>query len=264
MKQDDEPALIAGIEAGTIRTRLDINRYFIEKDFQDSGGENRVEYIKNHLTFSGNLAKSAVVTAELRRLIPGLCAVESGFDNEVENKGTGAKASFQFLPGTWHDELKRPAFVKDEELPFAEQVAAVGELFSKAYDRLKYWCYEEQNYQGRNYLEDVKALFPSQEDFEKYFFVPCLLNAHNTGEQGMGEVVVAFAQSKEFFAHMKAGGLNGFDLFHDMTRWAAASKLPQLKDYRKDASTYVEKIYAVAPILGEYGGSDASVKVAEL
>ncbi len=249
MKQNDEPELVAGIEAGTIRTKLDIMNYFIAKDFSNSGGENRVEYIKNHVTFSGNLDKAPVVASELRRLLPGLVAVESGFDNDVENKSTGAKASFQFVPDTWHNELGREKFVKDKELPFPEQVVAVGELFSKAYDRLQYWCYEEPQYSGRNYLEDIKALFPSQEDYERYFFTPCLLNAHNTGEQGMGEVVVAFAQSKEFFAHMKAGGTNGYDLFAQMTKWAAASDLSQLKDYRGEASTYVEKIYAATEVL---------------
>ena len=119
---------------------------------------------------------------------------------------------------------------------------------------MQYWCYEEQNYQGRNYLEDIKALFPSQEDFETYFLVPCLLNAHNTGEQGMGEVIVAFAQSQEFFAHMKVGGVNGFNLFQEMTTWAATSELSQLKDYRSEASTYVQKIYAHSGLLGGAGG----------
>ncbi len=248
LKQDDEPELIAGIEAGSIRTKLDIVQYFITKDFGGSNGENRVEYIQSHVAFSGNLEKAPVVTTALRELLPGLVAVESGYDNEVESK-VGAKGSFQFMPGTWQKELKRAAFTDGKELPFAEQVAAAGELFSKMYDRVQYWCYEDENYQGRNYLEDIKAMFPSQEEFEQYFLVPCLLNAYNTGEQGMGEVIVAFAQSKPFFAHMKTGGVNGYDLFHEMTAWAATSELSQLQDYRSEASTYVQKIYAVAPLL---------------
>jgi hypothetical protein len=263
LKQTDEPELIAGIAAGTIRTKLDILNYFIVKDFGNSGGENRVEYIKNHVTFTGNLEKAPVVANEVRRLLPGLVAVESGYDNEVESRRTGAKASFQFMPDTWHKELGRAPYVAGTELPFGEQVAAVGELFSKMYDRLQYWCYEEAQYRGRNYLEDIKTLFPHQEDFEQYFLVPCLLNAYNTGEQGMGEVVVAFAQSREFAAQAKRGGTSGYDLFTEMTKWAATSDLSQLQDYRGEASTYVEKIYAAADVLAD-SDADVVTQVAKL
>jgi len=261
--QKDEPELIAGIVQGTIRTKVDLVRYFSEKDFFGSGGEDRFEYIKNHLTFSGNLAKATKMTHLLRRLIPCLCAVESGFDNKVVNKTTGAKGSFQFMRDTWEDELKRPAFMKDKELPFTEQVDAVGELFSKAYDRLKYWCYEEENYQGRNYLEDIKMLFDTQDDFENYFLGPCLLGTHNTGERGMGEVVVAYAQSVPFHTRAKKGNQNGFDVFQEMTQWARASDLVQLKDYKNDASSYVQKIYAFAELVDE-GALASGDRVAQL
>lgn len=250
LKQDDEPELIAGIEAGTIRTKMDIVNYFIAKDFKNSNGENRVEYIKNHVTFSGNLEKAPYVTAALRELLPGLVAVESGYDNEVVSN-VGAKGSFQFMPNTWHRELNRVKFIDGEELPFAEQVAAAGELFSKMYDRLQYWCYEGENYYGQNYLEEIKAVFTSQQDFETHFFVPCLINAYNTGEQGIGEVVVAFGQSAEFRNIKEQGNVHGYDLFQSMCDFGRASELSQLADYKEEAPKYVQRVYAFAELLSE-------------
>ncbi len=118
------------------------------------------------------------------------------------------------------------------------------------YDRLRYWCYEEESYGGRNYLEEIKQYFASQEDFERMFLTPCLINAYNTGEKGTGEVVRAFVETG---AIAKVGtamkGHAGFDLYLAMTRYGAAEEGMGLHDYGPEASTYVEKIYAYADLL---------------
>ncbi len=244
----------------TVHSIADIVRYFGDKEVRGGGGLSRIEYVREAIEFQGNLAKAPLVVSELRRLMPGLCALESKFNDDVES-GVGARGIFQFMPDTWEKELGRPAFVDGVSVPLTEQVEAAGELFSKMYDRLQYWCYEGENYYGHNYLEEIKAAFASQEDFETYFFVPCLVNAYNTGEQGMGEVVVAFAQSASFRKLKEAGNVRGYDLFQAMCDFARDSELSQLADYKEEAPQYVQRVFAFAELLQEGAGA---TRVAEL
>lgn len=228
---------------------IDIVRYFGNKETRGEAGVSRVEYVRNNVMFTGALAISPVMEEQLRHLLPGLCATESSFNDDVVSK-RNARGIFQFMPDTWHKDLNRPAFVEGVSIPLIDQVDAAGELFSKMHERIRYWSHEEQNWQGRNYLEDVKTLFASQEDFERYFFTPCLLNAYNVGEKGIGEVIQAYAQSAVFHAR-QVGEKNTFDVFQEMTEFAQASTLPQLDDYGEEASSYVQKIYAFAELLDE-------------
>lgn len=226
----------------------DIARYFGEKPVRGGDGLSRIEYVREQVTFGGNLAEtSAGFQTALRRLLPGLCAVESGF-NDAVTSSAGARGIFQFMPNTWHKDLGREAFKVDVPVPLVEQVAAAGELFSKMYNRIRYWSHEEPNWQGRNFLEDIKQLFPSQEAFEEQFLLPCLVNAYNVGEKGMGEVIQAFAQSAEFHS-LQQEGVGGHDVFQVMTEFGFASDHPDLDDYGPEASTYVQKIYAFAEVL---------------
>ena len=48
-----------------------------------------------------------------------------------------------------------------------------------------------------------------------------------------------------------------------MTQWARASDLVQLKDYKNDASSYVQKIYAFAELVDE-GALASGDRVAQL
>lgn len=228
----------------------DIVRYFGNKVVRDGDGLTRIEYIRERMIFVGNLAQVPLVGSELRRLMPGLCALESKFNDDVQS-GTGARGIFQFMPETWEKELGREAFQKDMLIPLVEQAAAAGELFSKMYDRLQYWCYEGENYSGQNYLEIIKGQFTSQAAFEKYFLVPCLINAYNTGERGIGEVVVAFAKSVTFQSAKKTVGGGGYDVFQTMCDFARDSELSQLSDYKTEASTYVQRVYAWAELLAD-------------
>ncbi len=118
------------------------------------------------------------------------------------------------------------------------------------YDRVHYWCYEEESYGGRNLLEEVKALLASQEDFERYFLTPLLVNAYNTGEKGIGVVVQAFVLSGGLAQFTAAGERRaGYDVFQAMTEFGAASDHPELDDYGPEASTYVQRAYAFAEAL---------------
>ncbi len=233
-----------------VHSIIDIVHYFGDKEVRGGGGLSRIEYVGEVIEFQNNLAKAALVVSKLRRLMPGLCALESKFNDDVMSE-VGARGIFQFMPDTWEKELGRETFQKGVPVPLVEQVQAAGELFSKMYDRLQYWCYEGENYYGQNYLEEIKTVFASQEDFEQYFFVPCLINAFNTGEQGMGEVVVAFAQSATFRAIREQGIVHGYDLFQAACDFARESKLGQLADYKDEASTYAQRVYAFAGLLQE-------------
>lgn len=259
--ENGEEALRDGIETAAIRSELDIVRHFADKEVRGALGQSRLEYLRENLTFTGNLAKVPTVTAELVRLVPGLCAVESKFNDSVTSS-VGARGIFQFKPDTWVKELKRPPM--EEGMPYVEQVKAAGELFSVMYDRLSYWCYEEENYGGRNYLEEVKQYFASQEDFERMFLTPCLINAYNTGEKGMGEVVRAFVETGQLNEVVKGtSGHAGFDLYLAMARFGAAEEGLGLHDYGPEASTYVEKIYAYAELLNKQSTQSEQVAMLE-
>lgn len=230
------------------RSIEDVVRYFGEKPVRAAEEYSRIEYVRERISFSGNLAKAPVVMEALRECIPGLCALESKFNDDVTS-AVGARGIFQMKPDTWHKELGRPEFADGQSVPLTEQVKAAGELFSKMYDRVRYWCYEEPSYGGRNYLEEIKAAFASQEDFERYFLVPLLVNAYNTGEKGMGDVVHAFVESGTFHRTFGSASHAGFDVFQALSEYGAAESSGTLGNYGSEASTYVQRVYAFARLL---------------
>jgi hypothetical protein len=134
-------------------------------------------------------------------------------------------------------------------VPLVDQLAAAGELFSKMYDRLQYWCYEGEGYYGENYLEYIKSVFDTQADFEKYFLTPCIILSYNTGERGASEVINAFAQSDEFRKLKESKVAGGYNTFQAMCDFGKASPLSQLADFKEEAPTYVQRAYAFAEIL---------------
>ena len=100
----------------------------------------------------------------------------------------------------------------------------------------RYWCYEEASYGGRNYLEDIKSVFATQEEFEQFFLVPLIINAYNTGERGIGEVVRAFVETGTFAKQFGREKAAGFDVFQKMTEFGRDADLPELADYGPEAS----------------------------
>ncbi len=231
-----------------VKSILDVVRYFGDKEVRGGDGESRIEYVKDAIEFTGNLAKAPDVAEALRACVPGLCALESKFNDDVAS-GVGARGIFQMKPETWEKELGREPFEKGVPVPLTEQVKAAGELFSKMYDRVRYWCFEEEPYAGRNYLEDIKQVFASQEEFEQFFFVPLMINAYNTGEKGVGEVVRSFVESGVFHKMFKKETNAGFDVFQAMTEYGASVDFGDVADYGPEASTYVQRVYAFAGLL---------------
>ncbi len=99
MHKDNEPALQAAILSGEIRTIADIVHYFAAKPAPGYESESTLDYINANIEFTGNLATKPIVVAELKRLLPGVCALESKYDNSVTSPA-GARTIFQFKPRT--------------------------------------------------------------------------------------------------------------------------------------------------------------------
>lgn len=255
LKKKDEPLLRQGIEAGTIRTKLDLDHYFGDKPVQGETAYSRIEYPRNHMTFTGNLAQVERVTKTLPHLVPGLFSVESGFDDSVTNAETGARGISQILPYVWEKDLHRSHYQPEEHIPYTEQVAGVADLFSEIYVAIMNHAYEEPHQQGRNFLEEIKTLFPDQAAFEQEFYIPCMINAYYAGAQTIGELIQAYAKSALFAKHQTDHETGSIGVFMEMTNFGVTcdETLSLKRIYTATARDYVPKVYAYASLLDPNG-----------
>jgi hypothetical protein len=230
-----EPTLVAKIKAGEVNSVLDIANHFGEKSVRGvEKNISRKDYVKEALTLSERVP--AVVRdelqIELRKVMPGLCAQESRFNNDITSR-SGARGIFQFMPDVWD------SYGKDDNdiNSLKTQTEVAGLMFSDIYRQLMHHCDQEA-------LLVARDLFSSQSDFLKHLIVPLLINSYNAGSKRLADVV------NEFFTPKRnLDGLSGKDIYLAMANYAHENEEGTMEKYGTDAREYVSKVYALSQIL---------------
>lgn len=235
------------ISNGEIVSRDQILHYRIETGFPEAGGYNRVEYLQEHIVFRSETEKipgvpgaekvavPLVVQAELRRLLPGLIAQESGFREDVVNPQTHATGSGQFMPETW----ERYTGTDVVSTNYADQVAVLGPMISDVYDRIL-------DKIGQTALETFRSLFTNEDDFLKHVITPAVISGFHTGPDRIAQAAREYAQSVQP-NDMPAGK----DVFLEIATYGLQSNKGLLEGFKKESREYVSKVYAVASVLEE-------------
>lgn len=238
--EDDEPGLVAGIAEGEIVTYKDIIRYFSQKPVVGAEEYTREEYVGSQMRFmdynpstgeSTPSEMSDTVANELRRIMPGLCAQESKFNNDVES-AAGAQGIFQFMPATWAEYGGAP----DDIHSLRTQVDIAGKHFASIYRRVIHHL-------GAEALETLRSRFDDEDAFERDLLVPLIVNSYNAGSARVAEAARLYAAEATEWS-------SGKGIFLDIADFARTSNAGQyLNAYGEHAREYVTRIYAQSNVL---------------
>ena len=194
--------------------------------------------------------RDLVINAETQRLwrhfpriIPALAAQESQFNNGAASDAD-ANGMLQFIKSTWH-ELGYPS--GSRPLP----------LQLEGLDRHMRIAYSYIEGPARRHF---RSYFSSDSDFIDNFLLPVLINTYNSGHDRLIDVMNWFAENhlaegKPFYGQT----FKGRELYHHMAHTAAEAaphldeetkkKYDKLSGYRKDSNEYVERIFALVPLI---------------
>ena len=200
---------------------------------------------------------------EIERIVPGLVAKESTFQNDVTSSAN-ARGLLQLKRDAWIDVAVKEAqdrgefdgrdqdswnthwetikttateeFRREDFYPLSRQLEVAGQYFALLYEQL-------QHYVGEGLWSQLRDLHADEETFQRRLVAPLLINAYNTGARRMGEAVTAYAATHEL------GASTGSDLFIAIVEHAKASTVGALAHFGSDAREYVPRIYALTNAL---------------
>lgn len=233
------------IASGEIASRDQLLDYYINIPLPEAATMNRVEYLQEQVVFRDELEEVAgvpgaekvpvppVVQAELRQLLPGLFAQESGFKEDLVNTRTQAKGPGQFMPETW----QRYTGETEVSTSLAEQVAVLGPAISDMYDRVL-------DKIGDDILTKLQSLFPNEETFLLDVITPLTISGYNTGPDRAAAAARLYVESIQL-NDMPVGK----DLFMAIANFAEASEEGLLSGYKQESREYVTRVYAAANVL---------------
>ncbi|MCA9357946.1 lytic transglycosylase domain-containing protein [Candidatus Kaiserbacteria bacterium] len=230
LHEDDEPGLVDALKAGQITDYKGLVEYFADKPVVGAEHLSRVEYVEQMIQFEDSVP--AIVQAELRRILPGLCAQESKFNNGLTSVA-GARGIFQFMPDTWAHYGGTP----EEVHSLRRQVEIAGHFFSDLYREVLVNV-------GTEAIRFLEMKFGSRELLERQLIVPLMVNSYNAGSSRVADAVKEYIRSTEV-----EDMPDGQDLFLAIADFAVASKRGRLGGYGKHAREYVPRIYAQAEVL---------------
>ncbi len=235
LKSGDD-TLITKIRSGEINRVLDLMHYYADIPASETDNRDKITYIEDELTFT-EPSITPLMAAELRSLVPALCAKESLLKDRKPNK-KGARGIAQFKPSVW-DGLGIGEY--GEKQPFTVQVKAIGLQFGQYQRELI------MNERVNEMYAKIETLFVSRESFEKNFWMPLLLTTYNAGAKRMKEVVIAFMENHSIDdLHNQYAPVDGMDLFFAMSQYAVRNGV---EGYVDDAPKYSGHIYALRDVL---------------
>lgn len=202
----------------------------------------RIDYVRKHI--SENTALPKDIVAELRDIVPGLAAQESQYDSRSLSK-VGAFGAFQFMPATWKD----MGYTDADKSSFPLQVSAVSRFFEMAHSFFSSATASE--------LGAIRERFFGSDEasFNKYFFVPLLVNSYNAGPGRVATVLKWFERTfpdKESLEKRLGASYAdslGYDVYASMAKIARDSKA--VSGYGRDSSEYVVRSMAFAELIKE-------------
>ena len=222
----DDTELISEIAAGRVTNYLHIVQHYAQRPFSTAEPYPIREYIEEHIQFKETVPP--VVQSELRRIIPGLCAQESNFNNNSLSR-SGAQGIFQFMPATWGD--YNETTIAEGTQSLEAQVRSAGEFFSDLYRRV-------QIHAGEEAMRKLLATL-DEETIQKDILVPLTINAYNAGAGLIGEAVKRYVET-----HTIDRKLSGKDIFLAVADFAQQNEEGVLSRYANEAREYVPRIYA--------------------
>lgn len=231
-----------------IETMVDLVRYYgmnTEKSVRgDEKGRTRAEYLKQEITFHNRLPQG--VQDELRGFIVGLAAQESRFNAGLPKNSATAEGILQLVDAVRKEHGHNP----EKRLSFVEEVDVAGKHFSNIYKRLRFWMKHDiaKDSEGKRIKKDTynvaRELFPEgrrgDQLWEKYFLVPCMINAYNAGSWTIGACLHEFVADHTAEELQEMAGENpGYDLFQKFTHFAKENSANKYTaNYGEDAQAY--------------------------
>ncbi len=232
-----------------INSIIDIVYHFADKDVIKGGGLSRIEYLQQNLNFNDSIPET--IRDRLVFFTPGIAAVESRFNDDVTSP-VNASGIFQFMPetvaGLGYEEFviyknDRPYELKP--IPFTIQVDMVEKHFENILNEL-------HKHIDVSTTEKIRWLFGSEEDFQKMFWTPIMINSYQTGSARMADAVNQFVASDRLWELYNIyDGNAGYDIFHEVTQFAEQSDDGLLARYGTSSSAYFEQVAAYARLILE-------------
>ncbi len=236
LSEIDETDLVEQIEAGQITTLEGIVRYFADKPVVGAEEYTRLEYVYEKIEFPDSIPP--VTQAELRRLIPGLCAQESKFNNGLTSS-VGAKGIFQFMPATWSGTETSPGLgMQPEDInSLSKQVEAAGQHFGNIYSELSHHVSTES--WGR-----LRSWFDTEEAFQEMMLAPLMINAYNAGAKRVADAVEGFMETHSD----QTDAPDTLATFFAIADFARNNEEGTLSGYQQHANEYYPRVVAAASI----------------
>lgn len=241
-KLSDEPNLEKDIERGDICRLVDIFQYYGDKTVAGEGKSCR-DYILENVNLEGGVLPD-VIANEVKRIVLGLCAQESWFNNDVSSR-KNAKGIFQFMPDT------AQSFANDLDQFYSsipQQVAAFNQFIPTLFKEVKYHI-EEDAFSG------LKDRFEGEDSFYLDLLTPLIISSYNAGSARVGEAARLYYMDEQ--ARLARGEIvddqlpRGKELFLAIVDFAKASKDASLVKYGDESREYVLQVYAKAEALTE-------------
>jgi hypothetical protein len=259
----DEPELVDSINnalnGGEGASRLvDVIRYFGFNPNKPVRGDDhdrtRAAYLYSEVKFGGNVPID--VQEQLRYLLIGIAGHESRF-NATLTSVSGAMGILQFIQAV----REEYGFEPDHKLTFKEEVDLVGRYMTNSYKRVDYWMLKRKvtsesgdmkTIDKPDTKERLRRVFDdSENNWLKYFYIPCMVNAYNAGELTIGQALHSFVdahtdeQLREF-----AGNGSNYGLFYAFTKYAKIDTYDKyVSNYGSEAQKYTIGVLACADTL---------------
>lgn len=240
LNDPDEPNLADKIRTGQVTTYEGIVQYFSEKPVVGAENFTRREYVESQIQFrtweevEGEMVGvHPAAQDEMRRLIVGLCAQESNFNNGLVS-ASDARGIFQILLEVWQKDYE---LAVDDFKSLKTQIEVAGKHLSRMYARM-------QDKAGELAMQQLRTVHADEEMLQVEVLVPLTLNSYNAGPDRVGEAVRKYFE----LPANRDKRLTGRDLFLDIANFADERKDGLLAGYGEHAREYVPRIYAKANI----------------
>jgi hypothetical protein len=213
-----------------IKYRKEIDRVLEFGNKKTIGSQlNRIDFINNE--FDKITGLPPAVKNRLKLISYGVAGIESNLDNSKVSS-RNAHGIWQILPRV----LKSLGYKSKDFLSLKQTTEAVKEIFVKNY---KYF-HNPKLTKLRTALKKIQKEYSfSEEEFDKHFIFPCMINSYNCGKFRMQNVILWFSENYDRKKlENKVGKYSQFgdDLFVHMTRLARTEE--SVSGYGRESQEY--------------------------
>lgn len=227
---------------------------FAQKEVIDGAGFSRHTYVHEYFKSHKGEKMPDDIRTLIAKLIPGLAAEESKFDNSLVSP-SGAFGIFQIMPNTYLD---------------STGIKKVDEI-KKSLTKQTAFCFEHLDEKVYKYLNESEQAVPLKKICEQFeldkkegdiFSALVILNAYNAGQGNMMKIIKKFSEKYNSAKDLPENyNKTGLGLFYNLINTALKKKFTP--SYGKDARNYVLKILAGNEILNEKLGTSYGLEIGD-